>query len=585
MNNILEKIVDWFPEIVQAKYWGALITGGLFTYLANWLGNRFDSRYYEWKIVKRLFIIDAVLLVVLLFLSLQWEWYLLLILPWGYFIARYFYFKQTHKRLIASLKSKNHDLNRYYYLLNLEKTKLCSWEVRRYLFSALNVLFEIGAMKHLDKQLNLLKDDYGNLFEWKQLKSFLCYNLQEYNQMLKLLQDYEEDKHLTKEERNRTVINIYNAYRLLDNEEGVRTYIPKLEKIVFDNKDYTIEALDNLLYHYETTNNEEGVKKVINISNKIKTKNFSTYIAYIDLQYMHNKRIGNIEGNRRLLDEMARKQTEMGDDEEQGLRFKLRLLKLYFENNYAWMEYSIYLFQQADKFLAYSQDIAFEYMEAVMLVLQNAKGMYNISIPSGQIMYLFQNIRNYIDKYIPKYDKTITNLPDDFVYRKKEMLMHKVTYSRLIFNLTKNEPSYLKEMCRLENQIIRLCQNNGEERERLHFLVVLTDDILTYYDVIQLDIENGVTDDDILLAEKEKPIFMEQVKQNMEIIDNVLRENDYNRSLAYYIFYQSYFNFKVGNIENARYALHKFEDTNVSIQNFTIAIQKLYQQVKDGVNK
>lgn len=77
---------------------------------------------------------------------------------------------------------------------------------------------------------------------------------------------------------------------------------------------------------------------------------------------------------------------------------------------------------------------------------------------------------------------------------------------------------------------------------------------------------------------------MEQVKQNMEIIDNVLRDNGYNRSLAYYIFYQSYFNYKVGNIENARYALHKFEDTNVSIQNFTISIQKLYQQVKDGIN-
>lgn len=257
MNNILEKIVDWFPKIVQERYWGTLIIGGLLTYFANWLGNRFNSKYYEWKIVKHLLITDAVFLVVLLFLSSQWEWYLLLLLPWGYFIARYFYFRETYKRLMASFKAKNHDLIRYNYLLNLEKTKLCSWEVRKYLFPALNILFEIGAMKHLDKQLNLLKDDYGDLFEWKQLKSFLCYNLQEFNQMLNLLLSYEEDKHLTKEERNRTVINIYNAYRLLDNEEGVRTYIPKLEKIVFDNNEYTIEALDNLLYHYETTNNEE----------------------------------------------------------------------------------------------------------------------------------------------------------------------------------------------------------------------------------------------------------------------------------------------------------------------------------------
>lgn len=69
--------------------------------------------------------------------------------------------------------------------------------------------------------------------------------------------------------------------------------------------------------------------------------------------------------------------------------------------------------------------------------------------------------------------------------------------------LTKNEPAYLKEVCRLENQIIELCYDNGEEREALHFIVVLTDEILAYYDTIQKD------------------------------IDNVLRDNHYNRSLAY----------------------------------------------------
>ena len=163
------------------------------------------------------------------------------------------------------------------------------------------------------------------------------------------------------------------------------------------------------------------------------------------------------------------------------------------------------------------------------------------------------------------------------------MLEHKVTYARLVGNLTKDEPACLNEICRLENQIIRLCYDNGENREALHFLVVLTDDILNYYDTIQIDINNNLTDPDILQAEKEKPFFMDQVKQNMESIDNVLRQNDYNRTLAYYIFFQAYFNFKIGNLENARYALHKFEETNVSIKNFSIAIQNLYQMVRENV--
>lgn len=161
--------------------------------------------------------------------------------------------------------------------------------------------------------------------------------------------------------------------------------------------------------------------------------------------------------------------------------------------------------------------------------------------------------------------------------------MHKVTYARLVGNLTKNEPAYLKEVCRLENQIIELCYDNGEEREALHFIVVLTDEILAYYDTIQKDIDNAIRDTDIVQAVEERSFFMEQVKHNMETIDNILRDNHYNRSLAYYIFYQSYFNFKIGNIENARYALRKFEDTNVSINNFTIAIQDLYQQVKENI--
>ena len=353
--------------------------------------------------------------------------------------------------------------------------------------------------------------------------------------------------------------------------------------MVFEGKAYSVEALDDLLYHYEMTHNEEGVSRILEILNNITVKDFSAYVEFVDVQYMHNKRIGNVEGNRRLLDEMSRKQAEMEQDNARVLRFGLRLLRYYFENNYSWFEYSLALFNQAESYLAHSDEIAFEYLEAVMFILKNAHDACGISLPPEQLTHLFGTIRRYIDKYMPEYDKRITNLPDELVYRKREMLEHKVTYARLVGNLTKDEPACLNEICRLENQIIRLCYDNGENREALHFLVVLTDDILNYYDTIQIDINNDLTDPDILRAEKEKPFFMDQVKQNMESIDNVLRQNDYNRTLAYYIFFQAYFNFKIGNLENARYALHKFEETNVSIKNFSIAIQNLYQMVRENV--
>lgn len=51
--------------------------------------------------------------------------------------------------------------------------------------------------------------------------------------MLELLKAFEDDKHLTKQERCRTVLNIFHAYRCLNNEEGVNTYILKIEHMVF----------------------------------------------------------------------------------------------------------------------------------------------------------------------------------------------------------------------------------------------------------------------------------------------------------------------------------------------------------------
>ena len=86
------------------------------------------------------------------------------------------------------------------------------------------------------------------------------------------------------------------------------------------------------------THNEEGVSRILEILNNITVKDFSAYVEFVDVQYMHNKRIGNVEGNRRLLDEMSREQAEMEQDNARVLRFGLRLLRYYFENNYSWCE-------------------------------------------------------------------------------------------------------------------------------------------------------------------------------------------------------------------------------------------------------
>lgn len=583
MHDLVERLTTMFPEIAKLNTWIAILYTILITAIGDWVIRRFISGRYEWKLLAYVLLTDVGLAILMLFFEVGWWWYFLLVFPFSYFIVRYICIRREWKKNYASLNGDDKDKVRYQYLMKLEKRNLCSWEVKNYLLPAMNILFKIGAMKHLDERLESMKEVYGNLYEWKRLKSYLYSNRQEYQQMLDILRPFENDKRLSKNEHNRTFLNIFHAYRMLDNEEGVRSYISEIEQMFFGRNEYSIEALDDLLYHYEITHNEEGVKRILDISSSINPEDFSMYLEFLDLQYMHNKRIDNRESNIQLLDKMMERHEQMQENDEVKLRFGLRVLKLYFENNYRWQEISLMMFSRAEIYLTYSRDIAFEYMEAVMLVIQNAQSIYNLSLLPEQLKHLFSTIRKHIDSYMLEYDRIITTLPDDFVYRKKEMLMRKVTYARLNGNLINDAPAYIREVCRLENQIIQLCHHNGEEREELHFLVVLTDDILAYYDTIQIDIANGVLDKDILKAQQEHPIYMEQIKKNMEKINAILRANHYNRSMAYYIFYQSYFNYKLGNIDNAQYALHKFHGTNVSIKNFTVAIQSLYQQVVKGL--
>lgn len=579
MASVIEHISSLFPSLFEKGTWIAWLVGILVSYVGTEISNRFVRDRYEWKLFLRIIVIDISLLVVFLVCDVGWTVYAILIVPWGYLPWRKAMLDR--KKVIAGRTDgkRNNDLDRYHYLLWLESRSLTSWEIRTYLLPAMDILFEIGAIRQLEERLAHLEKQYGEEYGWKKLKSYIYHNRQEYRRMLDILIPFEKSGRLSGEESFRTILNIYCAYRNLDDTEGINIYIRKIEQMVFERKQYAVEALDDLLYHYEINGNVEGIGKILGIVDGIQTKNVNRYLEIQDLRYMHNKRIGNRQENMAMLDRMMEKYEAMVEDDEEKCRFGLRMLRLYFENDYGWKEISLLMFNNAETYLTYSPTIAFEYMEAVMNILQNAQSIRNMSLTADMQRRLSGQIVRHIDIYLPDYDRELIDLPDDFLYRKKEMLMRKVTYNRIKGELQHNVHESFCEIDRLERKIIALCRFNGEERESLHFLVVQTDDVLAYYDAIELNVSQGIKDEDIIAAHKDRDVYMDIVRRNVREIEEVIRNNEYNRTLAYYIFYLAYFQYRLGNKDAAILALHKFRETKVSIRNFTIAIQRLYQKM------
>lgn len=582
IDAIKDSITAMFPDLAQRGTWTGWLFGLLCSLLALRLKSLFAPDLLGHKWIQWIGITDIVLLIVLIYLEVNSWWYLLVFLPLVVFPVRVHTFWRKHKQLKLQSKNQDYDIARYQYLEWLESHQLFRWEIKIYYLPALNVLFEIGAMSRLENTLNRLEADYGNWYEWKRLKSYLYHNRQEYQKMIDLIRPYENMRSLSPKERHRTALNLFSAYRNTENREGYETYIQKIERLVFEQKLYTVEAFDDLIYHYEKTGNEDGIERLSSIIANIKVKSFSRYLDFQDLLYMHNQRLGNREANIKLLEQLRQEHHSRINDEGQRLRFDLRMLKLYFENNYHWQQYSCKIFDQADLYLSFSPQIALEYMEAVFLVIKNGD-IVNMHIPTEKMHLLFQKINDRISSNLAAYDRRYTFLSDDFLYRKKEMLMHKVTLARIRANITNNIVSFVEEISRLLKQIIALCHKNGAYRERIHFQVVLADEMQATIDFINNSYLHGVHDTDILLAQQQIPLYTDEIRQQLTQIDQSLESGGYDRTQAYYILYSAYFHHRLGETQTAKIMLQKYEATGIDITNFTYAIQMMYAQMKGEI--
>ena len=574
IQNLIESAIT-LPDIISCLV-GMLIP--LVAYKFEFLGKKawFGNSCSVWTLI-----MCIVAAIVLLVFKLFWLLPCILLIPIAVLGGRYCWLEYRKKKVLKYRGLLDYDKKRYDYYVWLSKRELFRWEVKKYLLPAMNILFEIGSIKKLDDELESLSD-YKDWYKWKRLKSYVHWNRHEYQEVIDMMAPYIDEGKLSGTELTRVTINIYGAYRNLEDREGIEIYAKKLESILFDQKIMMVELFDDLMYYYDERGEKEKIERLAAVIKGLKFSDYSQLLDVYDVLYMHNRRHDDTKANRELLDFMV-SQSSMMIEEERKKIFEVRLLKLYFENDYGWRDYSIKLFESANTYLNYSSRVAFEYLRAVNQIVQQCH-MHNMSAGKG-IIQLYDVILERIDGYVQDFDRELLELPDDSLYRKKEMLMMKEEYRKARVNFKLEYHGYLKGLSDNLHKVISLCQRVGDEREKLHFLVVLADEIVAFEDDMARfrRIGNKTEEEEKALGElsdEEMILAKTDAIECVQEINQTLKRHDYNRTLAYYIFYAAYLNMKLEDRIMAKEMLARYHATGVDIRHFTLAVQELYKHVE-----
>lgn len=496
---------------------------------------------------------------------------LLLLLPLIYPCLQWGIIYRKYRSVRRFANSDNYDIHRYNYYVWLSKIKLFPWEEKYFLYNAMNILFEIGAINELSNQLERLKI-YSNWYEWVRLSVYLNHNRREYHEMIRLLKPYAESKRLSPGERLRTLINLHCAYHSLEMKEETDLYRSKIEHMVFAERVHNCEAIDVLMYYFDSIGEEEKIAWLIDFIKKLKYRSLDERCRYYDIIYMHNRRRQKVDENRLLISEQENWMDEYNCDEEHRLIYGLRMLRVRFENDYEWEAYSIDIFKAASIYLTYSKTVAMEYMKAVCYVMENSDYVYHCRMDDDKFIYIYNQIKMEMGTWIPELDKEIYELPSCFTYRKRELYRTKLTYLRGCANIDPNEFDYRVEMCRILKNIIENCRLNGDLREELRQQVVFCDEVFCLKNAIDAGFEFRGEGENI-------EHLLYEAKNILDDIGVTLKKHQYDKSFAYEILFAAFFQLQLNNMGEAKFLLQKFKDSGANIMQFSLSLQKQYHEL------
>lgn len=518
------------------------------------------------------------------FLILPHEWVLICVMKkhkkfypkWGkcFFTIRS-QMHYTRCQILFSDNQKEQQELSFQYLNSLNIDTLFPYEIRNFYLPALHVLIAIGDYSRLRRELDKLSS-YSNQYLYMHYQVCLAFNAGNYNTMLVWLNKSENVKR-NEEQELTDIINRICAYANLHDKLNIQKWLDVLEEKT--SKGYfNIKAIENLIIFYEQKHDYSRIEHLISIVQGHTYKDFNTYTHSMDIVYNYYKRQNNVEAKQKLIKQLCEKAKTLITSEEEQIRTKIRMLRLKFECNDGWQEYSRELFLNAESYLKYSRNVAVDFMEVTKNVLMDAHIVYNLRIPDNVYDNLIVLIHDYLEPHIQTIEKEFANLDDSFVYRKKELLMYMRTFLYYDINIENHIIDICNKSLNIYKQVIYLCIRSENFREAQHFRVCLVDDILSYRDqILQLNNEKVTSE-----YKKHLSYYEKEAKDVMFQIEDVIRKDGFSPSQAYYILYLCQFYHQLDQCETARFYFYKFTATGIDIRNFSLAIQKMYYFLKDN---
>lgn len=463
--------------------------------------------------------------------------------------------------------------------VRIHKWSLFDYEYSKYL-EVLKVYFDIGAISILKEKLEEFKrfsenKTYIQLLMFYYDKSCMYREMEESFKRLKEItvgsNDLSVEKHIDK----------MAVAEKMGEAEKEELAVKQLEE---DYKKVGIAEpilCSNLMQYYNRTGQNEKADKLARDIENCKPTSFDSYLNLKDIAFMHYRRTNNQEHINSMLHEIWATNEKMQDGEKKMLT-QVRLMPVYFNNGALWMQYSAIVFRHHNDYLNKSWRVGVELIKQTGLLCRDAHNVYNLQLGGRSAKELFDDFDSHVDEYIQAIDNEIASTRDECVNRYKALLMDKlemVLYkyeNRDIHKLT-------EEKNRIYERILNRCAKYGEIREYLHFLTAYIDDILTSHQLIE---EHHTRFPAVTMPcgydkyEKSWDIYRDIAVNMLAKLDGILADKDYDLSLAYYVLYASYFHHLMNDQNKALYYFKKFESTGVSIKNFALAIQQMYNKLK-----
>lgn len=526
-------------------------------------------------------IIFSICLVVLM-LNLSGWWLLCCMLPLLYLPYRWIRMRRRQKRAFST-RIKDRQPAIHDFINQLSSQHLFEWEIRRFLLPLLIELHSHGSIIRLKKILEELQD-YADNFYFNQAQQGIMEVEHRHHEMLGMLRiSVMETANRNSRYYPLYVNNLYHTAMTIGDSVATDYAFQHIETYVASQSDESkipLEMLEAMMYRYDIGNDSSGVQRVRGIISRRHPRTFDEYLCLNDIIMFYNRRHGNRMEILAYLDESEEKAKTMITDEEQRLRFNLRMITFYIEFNYGWREKTVEMFTDAEKYLSYSPSIAFEYMRMVLNTVKDAQLLHNLSLPPDRLEHLLLQIQNLVGQYIDRHRHELFECDDELLYKKRDAYRFIVDYARLKASVKPCIDEYVKTLLESYQGIIDLCRKNGELSELAHSLMTILDESLTAESAVRYALSQGDTSVDLKHALKIIENNRRTILEYHGELKRLLSHFNYDRLSAYPTLWAANFCAALGEIGEAKFLFGKFEEHGISVLNYRLPVQQMYHHLR-----